>query len=124
MGNVGKPKGCQSSIVHLVSNVESAIGVASAWAISDGNAGAGYTRFNNEIVALDELDWEIIASDSWGGELRRNKKSAEFLVADFFPWQAIDTVVCHNSQIAICVSELLAKQVNAPNVVVQPNWYY
>ncbi|UUZ72182.1 DUF4433 domain-containing protein [Polaromonas sp. P1(28)-8] len=123
-GNTAKPAGCQTDIIHLVSNVGRAIEVGPTWAISDGNAGAGYTSFDNKLAALANLEWDIIHSNNWAGEVRRNKKSAEFLVADFFPWQGIDTVACHNSQIADRVSKLLTGQVQAPNVVVRTDWYY
>lgn len=123
-GNAAKPAGCQTAILHLVSTVGHAIAVGSLWAIADGNAGAGYTSFENKLDALASLDWDIIQSNNWGGELRRNKKSAEFLVADFFPWQGIEMVACHNRQIADRVSELLAGQTHVPNVVVRADWYY
>lgn len=123
-GNAGKPAGCQKDILHLVSRLSHAIELDKAWAISDGNAGAGYTSFDNKLAALDGLDWGIINSNNWAGDERRNKKSAEFLIADSYPWSHIEGVVCQNRQTADRVSELLAKQENAPEVTVQSNWYY
>lgn len=124
MGNAGKPSGCQKDILHLVSSVGRAIQLEKVWAISDGNAGAGYTSFDNKLAALDGLDWEIIKSNNWSGEVRRNKKSAEFLIADCYPWSLIETVVCQNRQTADHVSKLLANQAKAPEVTVLSNWYY
>ena len=69
-GNAAKPAGCQTDILHLVSSVGRAIAAGSPWAIADGNAGAGYTSFDNTLDALSNLDWDIIQSNNWGGELR------------------------------------------------------
>ncbi len=124
LGNTGRPAGCQSSIVHLVSTVEAAIAVGSDWAFSNGNAGARYSDFFADLDVLDTLDWEIIGSNDWGGDNRRNKKAAEFLVADFFPWKAINTIGCHNNQTAHRVAELLDGLPDSPSVAVKIDWYY
>lgn len=124
LGNTGRPAGCQSSIVHLVSTIEAAINVGSDWAFSNGNAGARYPDFFADLNALETLDWEIIGSNDWGGSHRRNKKASEFLVADLFPWKAIKTIGCHNDQTADHVSKLLDGLPASPNVVVKSDWYY
>ncbi len=124
LGNTGRPAGCQSSIVHLVSTVAAAIAVGSGWAFCNGNAGARYSDFFADLDSLDTLDWEIIGSNDWGGDNRRNKKASEFLVADFFPWKAINTIGCHNNQTAGHVSELLEGLPDSPNVAVKNDWYY
>jgi len=43
-GNTGRPPGCQTSIVHLVTTVRVAANQGRAFAISDGNAGLGTLR--------------------------------------------------------------------------------
>ena len=47
-GKTGRPAGCQTTIIHLVSSVATAISLGRAWAISDGNAGAYHTGFDVE----------------------------------------------------------------------------
>ncbi|UNP28073.1 type II toxin-antitoxin system toxin DNA ADP-ribosyl transferase DarT [Lysobacter gummosus] len=88
-GNVGKPRGHQKEIVHLVTTVQNATGLNFPWAISDGNAGARGVLFNSEIEALDALDWGAIRTTNWAGLTRQ--KQAEFLVADYFPWSYIES---------------------------------
>ena len=53
-GNTGRPPGCQTSVVHLVTNVAMAVNQGRPIAISDGNAGAGYATFRNDLAALDD----------------------------------------------------------------------
>jgi hypothetical protein len=59
-GSTGRPAGCQTTIIHLVSNVAAAISLGQAWAISDGNAGAHHTDFDSNLSVLDGLDWPAI----------------------------------------------------------------
>ena len=121
-GNTGRPAGCQDTIVHLVSNVEMAVNLGQAWAISDGNAGAYHTDFDADLKALDELDWPAIRARDWRG--RTHQKSAEFLIADFFPWNAIQEIGCHNSKVTQQVKALIQGDRHQPSVDVQPLWYY
>jgi len=68
------------------------------WAISDGNAGAFHTSFYRDLKELKNLDWKSIRATSWQG--MTHQKSAEFLVADFFPWPAFHAIGCHNREVA------------------------
>jgi hypothetical protein len=122
-GKTGKPAGYQNNIVHLQTSIGRVVKDCSTWAISDGNAGAGYTSFYNELGALDQLDWEIIRSTNWGGD-RRNMKQAEFLAADFLPWEAIESVGCCNSQAVARVAESIANSTHKPVLLSKPDWYY
>lgn len=122
LGNTGQPPGCQTSIVHLVSTVARGTGLGQPWAISDGNAGASYPSFYSSLAALDSLDWDAINARYWSG--RTNEKMAEFLVADFFPWTAVESIGCHNDQVVAQVRQLLARQNHQPMVKTMINWYY
>jgi len=123
-GNTGRTPGCQNQIVHLVSSMEVATGLGREWAFSNGNAGAYLTDFYADATDLAELDWAIIGSNDWAGEFRRDKKAAEFLVADFFPWTAIRAIGCYNSTISQEVARLLQGQTHSPQVRVRTDWYY
>lgn len=121
-GATGRQPGCQRSIVHLISTVQTALDTGQDWAISDGNAGAFHTWFYADLAALDALDWMAIRSTSWRD--KTHQKSAEFLVADFFPWAAIQRIGCHNLEIAQQTRELLRSQDHMPSVEVKSDWYY
>jgi hypothetical protein len=121
-GNTGRPAGCQQTIVHLVSTVAVATKTGAPWAISFGNAGASYQSFSKDVAALEKLKWDAINANSWAG--RTNEKSAEFLVADFFPINAILDIGCHNEKTAAIVSDMISNLETVPTVQVRPNWYY
>lgn len=123
-GNTGRQLGCQRTIVHLVTSMAHAVGLNKGWAFSNGNAGAYHADFFGDLSELDQLDWEIINSTDWGGDLRRHKKAAEFLVADSFDWSAIRAIGCYNSAALQRVEALLGNQQDAAKVVVRSDWYY
>jgi hypothetical protein len=120
--NTGRPAGCQQTIVHLVSSVQAGIGLGQAWAVSDGNAGAFHTWFGSTLDAIKTLDWAAIRATDWRG--KTHQKSAEFLVAEFFPWTGIHTIGCHNRGVAKQVEDLVNSQHHRPVVTVEPAWYY
>lgn len=124
LGNTGQPRGCQASIVHLVTTVAAAVKQDRAFAISDVNAGTGYASFRNDLASLDDpahLSWADIETNQWEG--RMHLKQAEFLVADRFDWNGIIYIGCHNASAAAEVAELLPSKAS-PKVGVKPNWYY
>ncbi len=121
-GNTGRPSGCQKTILHLVSTMAAGIATGKAWAVSSGNAGASHTTFSANLDALDALDWPAIRATQWQG--KQHQKSAEFLVADSFPWEAIQEIVCQNSGTADKVRLTLAGVSHQPAVTVKTSWYY
>ena len=122
IGRTGRPVGCQTSIVHLVTTVARAVALGQVWAVADGNAGAGHTAFAADLAALDALDWSAIRAVQWQG--RTHQKSAEFLVADVFPWQAVEAIGCPNGQVVQQVANLLVGCPHVPAIAAQPAWYY
>jgi hypothetical protein len=123
-GNTGRPPVCQTSIVHLVTTVSVAANQGRAFAISDGNAGAGYATFSNDLVSLDDpthLRWADINTNEWQGKM--HFKQAEFLVADRLDWGAIAYIGCHSAATSAQVLRLLPQH-GSPKVGVQPTWYY
>jgi hypothetical protein len=121
-GNAGRAAGCQTSVIHLVSTVGQGMALGRDWAISDGNAGAAYTEFSNSLAFLDSLDWSVIRSDNWAK--LAHKKQSEFLVADFFPWQAVSHIVCHNEETASQVRLMTVRQAHIPLIQANRSWYY
>jgi len=121
-GRTGRPEGCQSTVLHLVSTLAIGIELGRPWAISDGNAGAFHTSFFTDIGALNGLDWTAIRATDWRG--KTHEKQAEFLVADFFPWNGVQQIGCYNSEVASSVKSLIISQEHKPDVHVKPEWYY
>ncbi len=121
-GNTGLPPGCQKTIVHLVSTMAVGIATGKAWAVSSGNAGTFHTTFSAKPDALDALDWTAIRAVQWQG--KQHQKAAEFLIADFFPWEGIHEIGCQNSKTLGKVRELLAGAAHQPALDLKPLWYY
>jgi hypothetical protein len=122
LGNTGRPPGCQTTIVHLVSSVRDAVDLGVPWAVSDGNAGAFHTTFESTLQAIENLDWKAIEASFWAEN--RHQKQAELLVADFFPWTGIHEVGCQNQGVADEVTRLVADHNHRPKVSVRTGWYY
>lgn len=121
-GNTGKAPGSQRDILHLVSDVATAMALGRAWAISDGNAGAAHALFSSNIAQLDGLDWAAIRATQWAG--RTHQKSAEFLVADFVPWTAIRGIGCYDDDVRAQVERIVGNDPHQPEVRAQRGWYY
>lgn len=121
-GNTGRPAGCQRTIVHLVSTVAAGIALGRDWAISDGNAGARHALFRNDRKALAGLNWTAIRASHWEGQT--HPKSAEFLVADLFPWTAVLRIGFHPSLGRKVVDDLLVEVAHRPVAEPEPDWYY
>lgn len=61
-------QGGQERIVHLVSRIDIAIKHAEGrpWAFTDGNAGARYTRFSNDLAQFDDfVEWNAVTATIW-----------------------------------------------------------
>ena len=119
---VGRPAGCQRTILHLVSTVQTALDLNKPWALSDVGAGAAYAQFFNDPEKLEGLNWDAIRATIWKG--RMHEKQAEFLVADAFPWSAILGIGCHNDAVASRVREIIQSSAHQPRVFTNTNWYY
>lgn len=122
-GNTGRAVGCQSDILHLVSNAFAGASLGRQWAVSDGNAGSAYTTFTNAADSLEGVNWTIVNSNNWAGA-RIHAKATEFLVADFFPVEALTSIGCQNAQTAAAAQAILAQHNLPLRVNVHPNWYY
>lgn len=120
-------QGGQERIVHLVSQIGLAIQASEGrpWAFSDGNAGARYARFSNDLAKFDELvDWKAVEARYWSDPAIKERKQAEFLVYQKFPWTAVGAIGVVNQSVADAVGELIGSHANCPKIVVKPLWYY
>lgn len=76
-------KGGQKPIVHLEADLHKVIQWATAnshsWAFSGSNAGAVYAQFWNDLVQLNQLNWQHIAARQWAQADVKEAKQAEFV---------------------------------------------
>jgi hypothetical protein len=121
-------KGGQGPIVHLEANLLTVIEWADAngvrWAFSLSNAGAYYTEFRSQVSDLTELDWNAIAATDFRHPDVKERKQAEFLVEERFPF-------CLFNRIGVRSAAIQARAVNAlksanrkPVVEIRPEWYF
>jgi ssDNA thymidine ADP-ribosyltransferase DarT-like protein len=119
-------RGGQREIVHLVSDVDRAVCAAGgrAWAFTDGNASTAYTNFYNDLSLLPEVvDWNAVNATMWSDPAIKEKKQAEFLVQNTFPWSAVMEIGVFDQSVAETVREIVGT-VPSPSVGVQRAWYY
>lgn len=115
--------GGQEKIVHLRSKVSAAVELDREWAFTDRHADVEHALYFDDLDDLDEVDWSVMSAKYWNDPPeKKEKRQAEFLVYERFPWDAIVEVGCHNEEIAKRVLGLVGD--NGPAVKVRPKWYY
>jgi hypothetical protein len=117
----------QDEIVHLVSQVGIAIEAAGErpWAFSDGSAATRFAQFSSDIGALEgTIDWNAVRAKYWSDPVVKERKQAEFLVHEWFPWTAFVGIATIRQSIADRVLQIIANAEHQPEVAVKRNWYY
>jgi hypothetical protein len=121
-------RGGQRPIVHLEADLHAVIEWARAngkrWSFSSGNAGTRYTPFFDDLGDLNVLDWTAIAAADWRDPFVKERKQAEFLVEESFPWGLIERIGVIDNDTAQRVAAALGLADHRPAVVVARNWYY
>lgn len=121
-------RGGQRPIVHLEADLRSVIEWADAvgkrWAFSNGNAGARYTQFFDDTEMLGVLDWSAIEKTDWRDPIVRERKQAEFLVEDSFPWNLVERIGVIDGSWAQAVAEIVREADHKPEIAVARHWYY
>jgi hypothetical protein len=117
--------GGQDPIVHLVSSVQVAIDSGRPWTFTDRHADLGHAIYYDDICQIGEVDWAVMETRQWGGDNDlKERRQAEFLVHDWFPWSAIQQVVTRTEETAERVRSILAPHGAMQSVTVEPSWYY
>jgi len=120
-------QGGQDRIIYLVSQVGIAIDAAGnrPWAFSDGNAGARYAQFSSDLAQYDEfVDNHAIQATDWRDPAVKERKQAEFLVYQSFPWTGFISIGAISEKVADEVRQQLTTHEHCPRVLVKPDWYY
>lgn len=118
-------QGGQRGMVHLVSNVSAARATGRSCFFTDRHAELGYSVQYESDSDLDKVDWTIMDTQQWGGDTDlKERRQAEFLVHDFFPWSAVFGVGVHDEETAVKVRALISAATPKYGVRVRPAWYY
>jgi ssDNA thymidine ADP-ribosyltransferase, DarT len=115
-------------MLHLEADVREVVAWANShgrrWAFSNGNAGTRYTQFFSDIRQFGQLDWKAIGATDWRDPIVRERKQAEFLVQQSFPWELVRRIGVIDAETADGVTQVCDAARHRPKVVVEPNWYY
>ncbi len=125
-------RGGQEPIVHLESDLHSAVAWAKEkscrWAFTLSNAGARYFEDRCSLDALDEINWDAVASSCWSGSgiptQVKEGKQAEFLVERSFSWHLVERIGVHSRGVAQQVVRAMQGAVHRPTVEIHSSWYY
>lgn len=121
-------KGGQENMVHLQADFHEVIKRADAkphpWAFSNGNAGAYITRYFNRIEDLNRIDWTAVNATDFRDAQIKEKKQAEFLTFDAFPWNLIRKVGTINNTVATQARQILSSCPHQPTIEIKRDWYY
>lgn len=114
----------QQPIVHLVSSIERIRKTGRPWFFTDRHADLGYANQYDSVDKLGEVDWSVMPERYWSDPEVKERRQAEFLVHDWCPWQAIETIGVINREIAARVEAAIAGAAHKPRVEVHGDWYY
>lgn len=127
IGNVPGYDGGQENVIHLVSTVNAAKKTGNPWAFTDRHADLGYAVYFEKTAQLAKLDWDAIEASRWGGpgnDETKERKQAEFLVHERFPWTSVTQIGVISEEIAKLVKSAIRSSAHKPDVLIRPEWYY
>lgn len=116
--------GGQDEIVHLVSTVKTVIATGRPWAFTDRHAELGHAAYYDDIASLREIDWSVMGRTYWLEPDVKEARQAEFLVYEWFRWDAVIEIGVIDEATAARVRLLLGTSPSAPAVHVRRDWYY
>jgi hypothetical protein len=119
-------RGGQQPIIHLQADLNAVISWAqqnnTCWAFTDSNAGSYYFNDYCSVSDLNKIDWNAVNAQLWSQ--CKEKKQAEFLLEDHFPWGLVEAIGVYSQAQVQQVSTALTSATHRPPVSIQRNWYY
>jgi len=120
--------GGQRPIVHLEADLRAVLRWAGAerrpWAFSLGSAATRYAQFRNDPMDFTQVDWAAVQSNDWRDPGVKERKQAELLIKDRFPWSLVERIGVHSPTISDGVNAALQTTQHRPLVLMQRTWYY
>ena len=128
-GNVPGYQDGQSSIIHLVVEIQAIANSNLDFVFTDGHAVMDYSDFCEDLELLgDIIDWELMESKYWFDTQedpnRKCRRQAEFLVHKFCPWILVKEIGVVNNEMKIKVQKILENYDYKPLVKIHSDWYY
>ena len=125
-------RGGQGPIVHMEADLRASVAWAQQndqrWAFTLSNAGAYYFEDRCDLAQLDEINWEAVQTNRWGGNgiasSIKEGKQAEFLIEHDFPWHLVKRIGVYSWGVYQQVTTALSVGNHRPLVEIKPEWYY
>ena len=120
--------GGQAPILHLAADFYKAIEWVESnklrWAFTTSNAGAYYFDDYADISELDRIDWQAVQTNQWSDRDIKEKKQAEFLVEQHFPWELVEEIGVYSQRELEQVNTIIGSRLKNIRVTIQKSWYY
>jgi len=115
----------QNAMVHLVADLEETVQWADdnhlKWVFTDSNASSRYFEDYNDLKELDKIDWDAVKTTDWRDLAIKEKKQAEFLIEECFPWHLVKGIGVHPSMDIEMIKDLVQGSVQVKSF---SSWYY
>lgn len=92
------------------------------WVFTDSNAGSAYFNDYASQKDLQQIDWNAVRANNW--IQCRDKKQAEFLQEQQFPWSLVEGIGVYSDIYRQQVEQMLMQASHSPTVKVKRSWYY
>ena len=116
----------QGPIIHLEADLRQVVAWADAhgrrWAFTTSNAAAAYAEDYSDLEQLDQIDWGAVQAPQWSSV--KERKQAEFLVEQSFPWQLVSRIGVRSPDIRDRALAAMQGAAHRPPVEIKRDWYY
>jgi len=120
--------GGQAPIVHLAADFYKTIEWIESnklrWAFTTSNAGAYYFDDYADISELDRIDWQAVQTNQWSDRDIKEKKQAEFLAEQRFPWELVEEIGVYSQRELEQANTIIGSRLKNIRVTNQKSWYY
>lgn len=121
-------QGGQEPIVHLQADMNA----CAEWArqqnkpiaFSTSNAGSYTADFYRKKSDLGKIDWDSVNSRDFRGRLTQERKQAEFLMHDWFPWSLVEHVGVFDESRLKLANLAIAASEHRPTTRIENSWYF
>ena len=124
--------GGQGNIIHLEADLYSVTQWATQnnkrWAFTLSNAGAYYFEDRSNLAQLNEIDWDAVQTNQWGGRdiapSVKEGKQAEFLIEHSLPWHLVERIGVLSRAIYQQAANAMPADGHRPQIEIKQEWYY
>ena len=124
--------GGQGHIIHLETDLYTATQWATQnnkrWAFTLSNAGARYFEDRCDLAQLNEINWDAVQANQWGGRdvspSVKEGKQAEFLIEHSLPWHLVERIGVRSRAIYQQSANAISADDHRPQIQIKNEWYY